>query len=212
MTSAVLAAMRREIAGESPLFARRLAGSVPDQPGFSLLFDAAGGGRGKSAADNHFALEFIFEGYLLHYAGSRLLADDGSDEFHLLAGDYMYARGLNRIAAGGDLAVIRALAALIEACADIHARGGSRDKALDAWTAVTLCLADRSGGGDALEEGSIVSLERLLRSLATGEETRELGRRLLARAPGGGEPARAVLLDIYECYAPGQEVQWRSTT
>ena len=61
------------------------------------------------------ALEYIFEGYLLHYgeqppARSRMTAN-----FDLLAGDYMYARGLERIAELDDLDCIKALADLVQA-------------------------------------------------------------------------------------------------
>ena len=64
---------------------------------------AAAGPR-AAAAPGEYALlvEAIREGYLLHYGEPRLL--DGADpDLVLLAGDYLYALGLERLAALGDV-------------------------------------------------------------------------------------------------------------
>ena len=70
---------------------------------------AAAGPR-AAAAPGEYALvvEAVREGYLLHYGEPRLLAGHDPD-LALLAGDYLYALGLERLAALGDLdAVARA--------------------------------------------------------------------------------------------------------
>jgi hypothetical protein len=74
-------------------------------------------------ADEHaLVMEAVREGYLLHYGESRLL--DGHDpDLALLAGDYLYALGLDRLAAMGDTDAVTVLADLISRCAQLHAEG-----------------------------------------------------------------------------------------
>jgi len=67
-------------------------------------------------------IEAVREGYLLHYAEPRLLAGH-DDDLALLAGDYLYALGIERLAAMGDVAAVKALADLIGDCAQRHAEG-----------------------------------------------------------------------------------------
>jgi hypothetical protein len=61
-------------------------------------------------------VETIYEGYLLHYGRPRLFAPPDED-VALLLGDYLYAHGLVRIAATGELDAVAALAELISTCA-----------------------------------------------------------------------------------------------
>ena len=75
-------------------------------------------------------LETIYEGYLVHYGRSRLFAPPDAD-IALLLGDYLYAHGLVRIAATGDLDAVAALAELISACAALRADGDADDE--HAW-------------------------------------------------------------------------------
>jgi hypothetical protein len=82
------------------------------------------------AADPDF-VELVREGYLLHYAEPRLLAGH-DDDLALLAGDYLYALGIERLAAAGDLASIRILADLISDCAQLHVEGRAGE-AGDRW-------------------------------------------------------------------------------
>lgn len=72
--------------------------------------------------EHAFVIEAVREGYLLHYDESRLLADHDAD-LALLAGDYLYALGIERLARLGDSAAVHALADLISACARLHAEG-----------------------------------------------------------------------------------------
>jgi len=87
-----------------------------------LLGLAAAAGPGAAAAPGEYALivEAIREGYLLHYGEPRLLRGHDED-LALLAGDYLYALGLDRLAALGDTAAVAVLADLIGSCARLHA-------------------------------------------------------------------------------------------
>ncbi len=67
-------------------------------------------------------IEAVREGYLLHYGESRLLSGHDAD-LGLLAGDYLYALGLDRLAAMGDTGAVAVLAELISRCAQAHAEG-----------------------------------------------------------------------------------------
>ncbi len=66
-----------------------------------------------------FVIEAVREGYLLHYGKPRLLAGHDPD-LALLAGDYLYALGIERLAAMGDTDAVHALADLISTCAQLH--------------------------------------------------------------------------------------------
>ena len=80
-------------------------------------------------------LEAVREGYELHYGCARLIATDDPD-LALLAGDRLYALGLERLAALGDLDAVRTLADLISQSARLHAEG--RPEEADAhWARAT---------------------------------------------------------------------------
>ena len=76
---------------------------------------------GELAGGGEYALvvEAVREGYLLHYGEPRLLAGHDPD-LALLAGDYLYALGLDRLAALGDDPAVAVLADLISECARLH--------------------------------------------------------------------------------------------
>lgn len=83
---------------------------------------AAGPGAAADPAEYALIVEAVREGYLLHYGESRLL--NGHDEdLALLAGDYLYALGLDRLAALGDTRAVAILSDLISSCARLHAEG-----------------------------------------------------------------------------------------
>src|SRR6202008_4741746 len=67
-------------------------------------------------------VEAIREGYLQHYAAGRVVRPDDPD-LALLAGDRLYAFGLERLAALGDLEAVAELADVIALCAQAHAEG-----------------------------------------------------------------------------------------
>jgi hypothetical protein len=94
-----------------------------------------------------FVLEAVREGYLLHYGTSRLLAGH-DDDLALLAGDYLYALGIGRLAALGDTTAVALLADLISGCAQFHAEGREEEV-----PALWLSTAEAIGGAfDAAEE------------------------------------------------------------
>lgn len=72
-----------------------------------------------SAGDHEYVVEAVREGYLLHYGDARLLAGHDED-LALLAGDYLYALGIERLAALGDTGAVLVLADLISASAQLH--------------------------------------------------------------------------------------------
>jgi hypothetical protein len=78
---------------------------------------------GSEAPDEYaLVMEAVREGYLLHYGESRLLTGH-DDDLALLAGDYLYALGLDRLAALGDTGAVAVLSELISKCAQLHAEG-----------------------------------------------------------------------------------------
>jgi len=88
-------------------------------PGLGLL--AAAGPRAAGAEGEYaFVLEAVREGYLLHYGEPRILSEVDPD-LALLAGDHLYALGLERLAGLGDLEAVRELGDLISLCAQVHA-------------------------------------------------------------------------------------------
>ncbi len=105
-----------------------LAGQLraEDTPIAPHVIDPAEPARlGELAGGGEYALvvEAVREGYLLHYGEPRLLGGHDSD-LALLAGDYLYALGLDRLAALGDTPAVAILADLISECARLHTEGG----------------------------------------------------------------------------------------
>jgi len=84
---------------------------------------AAAGSRAAGHEDDYALLvEAIHEGYLLHYGSGRVVRPEDPD-LSLLAGDRLYALGLERLAALGDLEAVAELADVIALCAQAHAEG-----------------------------------------------------------------------------------------
>lgn len=111
----LLAAQLR--AEETPISAH--VAEPGEEPVFGPL--AASGARAAAApAEYALVIESVREGYLLHYGKPRLLAGHDAD-LALLAGDYLYALGIERLAALGDVEAVRELADLIGLCAQLHA-------------------------------------------------------------------------------------------
>jgi hypothetical protein len=87
-----------------------------------------------------FVLDAVREGYLLHYGEPRLLAGHDAD-LALLAGDYLYALGIERLAASGDTAAVLELADLISGCAQLHTEGRGEEAAA-LWTVAAAAIGD----------------------------------------------------------------------
>jgi hypothetical protein len=105
-------------------------GAAPTQHG-----DAAAAGPRAAGNESEYALlvEAIREGYLQHYGDGRVVRTDDPD-LALLAGDRLYALGLARLAALGDLEAVTELADVISLCAQAHA-SGDPERAEAVWDA-----------------------------------------------------------------------------
>ena len=92
-----------------------------------------------------FVLEAVHEGYLLHYGRPRAFAGMEPD-LALLAGDALYALGLERLAAAGDLPAVAELSDLISLSAMAHAEGDP-ELADALWDASARALGTAGGVG-----------------------------------------------------------------
>jgi hypothetical protein len=139
----IWATIAGEAGRESPLWAAALrpADERDEAPVFSPLAD------GRYAL----GLESIYEGYLLHHGRPRLFAPPDSDTAVLL-GDYLYAHGLVRVAAHGEVAVVADLAELISLCSQLRAEEREGDG--EAWAGTAALL----GSGDGRLEPARASL------------------------------------------------------
>jgi hypothetical protein len=97
-------------------------------------------GRGE---DYPLLVEAIREGYLQHYGSGRVLRPDDPD-LALLAGDRLYALGLERLAAIGDLDSVAELADMIALSAQAHAEGDPA-RAEAVWDAGSAAIAAGPG-------------------------------------------------------------------
>jgi hypothetical protein len=122
--AAQLGALLRE---EGGLLARALAEAPADDP---LL--------GTPAPHRALVLAAVREGYRLHYGEGEVVRTDDAD-LALLGGDRLYALGLARVAAEGDLDAVAQLADLISRCAQAHAEGDP-SAAESAWRSTALIL------------------------------------------------------------------------
>jgi hypothetical protein len=108
------------------------------------LGELAASGPGAAAAPAEYALvvEAVREGYLLHYEEPRLLAGHDSD-LALLAGDYLYALGLDRLAALDDARAVTILSDLISECARLQTEGETAPVESLWWSAAEEIGSDR---------------------------------------------------------------------
>jgi hypothetical protein len=135
--SDVLERLRALLSGEGGLLASLLAEeeapAVAANGGGPAQLAAAGPRAQARAAEYELLLEAIYEGYLLHYGSPRLL-DPPEPDLGLLAGDRLYALGLARLVALGDLPAVAELADVITLTALAH--GADRGDLADAtWLA-----------------------------------------------------------------------------
>ena len=139
-----------------------LASSLGDEPGGAPLAGgepelelaelAAAGPRAAAHRDDiEVAVAAVEEGYRLHYGRARALRIDDED-LALLAGDRMYALGLARRAAIGDMTAIAELADVVALGAQAQAAGD--DELADAaWQAGVAAIgwgpSPQAGGAKA---------------------------------------------------------------
>jgi hypothetical protein len=127
---------------------RDLAGHASPRPGPDRF---EGGTRG-------YVLEAVYEGYLLHYGEPRAFVEMDPD-LCLLAGDTLYAHGLERLAELGDTEAVSELADLISLCAWAEAAG--RPELADAlWDASARRLLEGTGAGARAEVATDLAPDR----------------------------------------------------
>jgi hypothetical protein len=154
---------------------------------------AAAGPRAAGSGEYAVVVEAVREGYVLHYAAGRIVS--GADpDLALLAGDYLYAVGLERLATIGDLDAVRELSDLISLASQIHdgsrppERAGRESAAL--WLAAAIAIGAGPGSGhheakEALRAGEPDAADRLWAAASAR-----------AGETGAGEQLRAAALAI----------------
>src|SRR4051812_21125316 len=134
-----------QLRGEKSVISPHVRDPDGEVPGLGIL--VAGGPRAAEApAEYAILFESIREGYLLHYADARVV-DGADDDLALLAGDYLYARGLERLAALGDLEAVRELSDLISLAAQLHAANHGSPSPDDGSGALWLASATTVAAG-----------------------------------------------------------------
>jgi hypothetical protein len=161
---------------------------APDAEPLLGMLAAAGPRTRADAAEYAFVVEAVREGYELHYGRGRVVA--GADrDLELLAGDYLYALGLERLAAVGDLAAVRELSDLISLAARVHDRGEPPERLVTEsaalWLAAVAAIAGGPEGGheqakSTLAEGADTAAADLRaaaeRAASAGGFTQALGK------------------------------------
>ena len=139
-----------------------------EEPALGAL--AASGPRAEGAPDEYTRPDRGHQGGLP--APLRAAeADRGADgDLRLLAGDYLYALGLEKLADRGDLAAVRELADLISLSAQVHAENGDGSTEADVlWLAAAVAVGagateEHERAKEALRRAEPGAADRLLRS------------------------------------------------
>jgi hypothetical protein len=108
---------------------------------------ASGPRTASNKAEYELLLEMIYEGSLLHYGAARVVHTDDPD-LALLLGDQLYALGLARLAALGDLEAVDVLADVISSLAQAHAEGAP-ERADAIWRTGAIAIGWGPGDGDS---------------------------------------------------------------
>jgi hypothetical protein len=103
---------------------------------------------GRFDGERAFVLEAVYEGFLLHYREPRAFAGM-DDDLRLLAGDALYALGLERLAEAGDLDAVAELSDLISLCS--RAEAESRSDLVERLWAATVRRLEGDGPGARAE-------------------------------------------------------------
>lgn len=126
-----------------------------DGPVARLVVEAASDPDDR-VAGAAFAAEAVLEGFLCHHARSRLF-DLPDPDMALLAGDLLYALGLDAVGRRGDIRSVELLAGLIARSSTLLAEG-REDELVTLWAATSAALgAGRSGSP---EDQSDLGIER----------------------------------------------------
>jgi hypothetical protein len=121
------------ISAEGGLLADALRSDPGDLDGLDVFGELLAEGERTRQDPRGYAvlIESILEGYLLHHSAGRI-TEQSDPDLRLLAGDYLYAFGLARLASIGDLDAVEELADLISLCAQAHAPA-VRGEAAEPW-------------------------------------------------------------------------------
>jgi hypothetical protein len=134
VNGATLARLVAALESEGGLLAEALSGSDAGNGDERLGKLVASGPRAADAPEEYALLvEAIREGALLHYGTGRVL-DPADPDLALLGGDRLYAIGLDRLAALGDVEAVATLADVISRVAQAHAEEDP-GRAESAWEA-----------------------------------------------------------------------------
>jgi hypothetical protein len=161
---------------------------------YALLYGELAGGDADDDYAMAMALEFVYEGYLLHYRESRVLAGETPLETRLLAGDHFDARGLHEVARRGDVESAGLLTRLMSACSWLRSEGLPFESDDDLWALAVAGIASVRGGGNAI--AALNGFDGVDRLIARDRAARvpELARRAAAAVPlRDPRPLRAAL-------------------
>lgn len=137
---------------------------VADPAAVPAIGELAAAGSRAAAAPAEYALivEAVREGYLLHYGEPRILRGADTD-LALLAGDYLYATALERLAIVGDLGAMRELSDLISLAAHLHGGDGAAeasDGRLEGALWLATAVAVGVGSSDAHDQAKAAAHRR----------------------------------------------------
>jgi hypothetical protein len=127
---------------------------------------AASGPRAKGRqADYELLVEAIYEGYLLHYGTPRVV-HAGEADLGLLAGDNLYALGLAKLVALGDIEAVGELADVIT-LSSLAQGSGAPELAAAVWRAGAMAVGwgpspQHERAKALVRSGSELALEALL--------------------------------------------------
>ena len=153
-----------------------VAGALLDAPhGEATHGPRAAAGRHGAGREQELELvvEAVREGYLLHYGSSRLM-DTSDTDLALLAGDRLYALGLQLLADAGDLASVAELSDVITLSAAAHAREEPR-----------LAAAVWEAGAEAVGRGPLPGHADAKAAARRGDPGAEAALRAVARQLSG---------------------------
>jgi hypothetical protein len=158
----------------------------PDGEPVVGLLAAAGPRTAREASAYALVAESVREGYLLHYAPAEArVVRDGDPDLALLAGDYLYALGLERLAGLGDLESVRELSDLISLAAQVHDGSRPADRVEQEASALWLACACAIAGGSGPAHGAAKDALRAGAERAAGALWAAAG--AMADAGGFGE-------------------------
>jgi hypothetical protein len=206
----VAAAVAQTLAAAAARFGVTVREPGDDELGYSQLYRSLTGDVGGDAYV--LAIELVYEGYLLHYRQSRVLAGDAPLETRLLAGDHFDARGLHELARRGDVESAGLLTRLMSACSWLRSEGLPHDFDDDLWVLTVAGIASLRGGGNAV--AALNGFDDVDRLIARDRVARlpDVVRRATAAVPlRDPRPVRAALgllaADESESRASGPETE-----